>query len=154
MKLNFRQRNQVVPFHLEGKNELLEEAVTIDGTYLFTGDDLLELKGTVRLRKVLTCDLCLEGFEREYVLDLDETVGPEERPGEGCRHNGSEFDLDELIHEEFILALPDTLRCSDSCKGLCGNCGGNLNLMECSCEKREVHPKFQMLEQLLHDMKE
>ena len=43
-------------------------------------------------------------------------------------------DLTNALREAIILDLPAYPRCSESCKGLCGACGTNLNDSECSCD--------------------
>ena len=142
-----------MPFHLEGFVEALGEKVEINGTYLFSDNDVLELQGSIRFQKEMTCDLCLEPFVRDFDLKLDEEVVPEGGPADHPKHNGSEFLFDELVYEEYILDCPDKIKCSEGCKGLCYKCGGNLNENACECSKKDVNPKFQMLEQLLNEDK-
>lgn len=153
MKLVFKQRNQLVPFHLEGFIEALGEKVEINGTYLFSVNDVLELKGSIRFHKEMSCDLCLEPFIRDFNLEFDEDVHPEGGSADHLKHNGSEFVFDELVYEEYIVNCPDKIKCSEDCRGLCYKCGANLNLNACKCSRRDVNPRFQMLEQLLNEDK-
>ena len=60
------------------------------------------------------------------------------------------LDLDELINEEIQLFLPAKMLCKDDCKGLCQNCGKNLNYEKCECVK-EVDPRLAALADLLID---
>ena len=39
--------------------------------------------------------------------------------------------------------------CSEECKGLCPICGQNLNDGECSCDKEQTDPRFDILDNLL-----
>jgi uncharacterized protein len=43
-------------------------------------------------------------------------------------------DLTEDMREAIILAFPSYPVCSDDCKGLCQQCGANMNNVECSCK--------------------
>ena len=43
------------------------------------------------------------------------------------------IDLGELMHEQFVLALPMKPLCAEACKGLCVHCGTNLNKGTCDC---------------------
>jgi len=45
------------------------------------------------------------------------------------------IELDEDIRQEVILDYPMKTLCKIDCKGLCPNCGQNLNAGECECEK-------------------
>jgi uncharacterized metal-binding protein YceD (DUF177 family) len=49
--------------------------------------------------------------------------------------DGHTVDLRPLVRELLILQLPMKTLCSESCKGLCLTCGGNVNDGKCSCPK-------------------
>lgn len=59
------------------------------------------------------------------------------------------LDLDELVTTDIILSLPSKYLCKGDCQGLCQKCGHNLNLGECTCDKREIDPRLEALKQLL-----
>ena len=61
---------------------------------------------------------------------------------------GNEIDLDELLSTCFILDMETKFLCREDCKGLCPECGKNLNLGPCGCRK-QTDPRFAVLEQLL-----
>jgi len=80
---------------------------------------------TLNTSLLLSCSRCLEEMvssfnrhvELNYAADkLDPTI-----------------DLDPDIREEIILSYPVKPLCKDGCKGLCPECGGNLNEGGCSC---------------------
>ena len=90
------------------------------------GDEVL-VKVTVQARYAFSCGRCLEPFEQErtdqfdLVFDIDPTT---------------EFiDFNEDIREEIIIVLANVIDCREECKGLCSNCGVNLNKETCKCEK-------------------
>ena len=62
--------------------------------------------------------------------------------------NGQHIDLRPALQEELVLALPMQPLCKDSCKGLCSECGANLNAGECGCAKQKINPKFAALKNL------
>ncbi len=49
--------------------------------------------------------------------------------------SGDVLAVDEDIRQEMILDSPMKVMCKPDCKGLCPNCGQNLNVAECECEK-------------------
>lgn len=61
------------------------------------------------------------------------------------------LDLYEVCFGEILLALPMKHLCSDDCKGICPNCGKNLNDGECGCVTKSVDPRLEALLQLLED---
>src|SRR5678815_5238296 len=52
--------------------------------------------------------------------------------------DGKTIDLDPLVREQVLLALPMHAVCRDDCKGLCGTCGQNLNEGQCDCAPGQV----------------
>lgn len=59
------------------------------------------------------------------------------------------LNLDELVKADILLELPGKWLCSEECKGLCEKCGANLNLGDCSCDKRQIDPRLEVLKQLI-----
>ena len=61
---------------------------------------------------------------------------------------GVEINFAALLWEEFILALPEKVLCAANCKGLCRNCGQNLNNGVCSCKSDDLDPRLEKLRAL------
>lgn len=49
-------------------------------------------------------------------------------------YDGEVIDLEPLVREQFVLAVPFSPLCSEGCLGLCAQCGTNRNLSACTCE--------------------
>jgi uncharacterized protein len=49
-------------------------------------------------------------------------------------YDGEVIDLEPLVREQFVLAVPYSPLCSEDCRGLCPQCGTNRNLSSCTCE--------------------
>ncbi|MGL5514994.1 MAG: YceD family protein, partial [Sporomusa sp.] len=63
--------------------------------------------------------------------------------------DGDEIDIIDLIRENILLAAPIKPVCSQSCRGLCPECGINLNIHTCSCISTKIDPRLAVLEKLL-----
>lgn len=48
------------------------------------------------------------------------------------------LDLAGLTREAVVLSMPGRMLCTEGCKGLCPQCGGNLNEGACSCTPLEL----------------
>ncbi|MFO7937414.1 MAG: DUF177 domain-containing protein [Kiritimatiellia bacterium] len=57
-------------------------------------------------------------------------------------------DLTDAIREAIILNLPAYPRCSETCKGLCGVCGVNLNESSCNCNAESGDMRWSALDAL------
>jgi uncharacterized protein len=59
-------------------------------------------------------------------------------------HNG--LLLEDVVREQVLLSLPDRSLCRDDCKGICAQCGGNLNETACNCVETEVDTRWAALQ--------
>lgn len=101
----------------------------------------------------LTCDRCAQPFTRKKAVTIDTLVAAALEDGENSDIvllDGNMLDLDEVVTTAFILDMDTKNLCSEDCKGLCPQCGANLNEGPCHC-KPEVDPRLAALTQLLKD---
>jgi uncharacterized protein len=126
-----------------------------------TGGDVL-VSSDLAIRLGCECALCLTGFEMEVPVRFSLTykpkpVRPVDMPEdlelthedlEECYYEGDSIDLEEVLREQIILALPMYPRCSETCRGLCPVCGVNKNQQSCSCERDEADPRWAKLRTL------
>ena len=63
-------------------------------------------------------------------------------------YHGKAIDLDPILREQVLLALPMHAVCREDCRGLCGMCGQNLNEAACGCENRRVDPRLAALKDI------
>ena len=125
--------------------------------------DAYRVTGRVQTRLQLECGRCLEAFEipvdspfeLRYVPHSENT-GDEEREVEEddlttAFYKDEALDLGELMHEQFVLALPMKPLCADACKGLCPHCGTNLNKSSCDCAPTWEDPRLAALKGLLNN---
>jgi len=58
------------------------------------------------------------------------------------------MDLGDRIRDAVILELPVRIYCTTDCKGLCPQCGQDLNQEACSCAEKEVDPRWEGLKKI------
>jgi uncharacterized protein len=63
-------------------------------------------------------------------------------------YQGKTIDLDPIVREQVLLALPMQVVCREDCRGLCGMCGQNLNETTCDCESKRVDPRLAVLKDI------
>jgi uncharacterized protein len=56
--------------------------------------------------------------------------------------DGKKIDLDPIVREQVLLALPMSAVCREDCEGLCAQCGQNLNEKQCGCEQKVIDPRL------------
>lgn len=98
------------------------------------------------------CSRCLTEFPSEIGVELCELFagpGHEPQPEEDAYEvKGTEVDLEPMLRDALVLALPLNPVCSLDCKGYCAGCGQNLNEGECTCSSDDVDPRWAGLEDL------
>jgi len=83
-----------------------------------------------------------EGLEADEE-DVDEGDG-EDTYG----YEGEEIDVEPLLRERFLLAVPYAPLCKADCLGLCSKCGANRNDSECGCDRKVVDPRLASLKDI------
>jgi len=97
--------------------------------------------------KVTLEDAGLEGEAAEDPKSQKRDSGGSFAMGDADREyfDGRTIDLDPIVREQVLLALPVSVVCKDDCKGLCPRCGQDLNEAECGCERKVVDPRLAVL---------
>lgn len=88
-----------------------------------------------------------EGHAGDRSADKDANKGPvggsfAPRDAEEETYTGKVIDLDPIVREQILLALPGYPVCTESCKGLCPVCGANLNDRACGCDRHVPDPRW------------
>ncbi len=79
--------------------------------------------------------------------ESDEGVELDEEDLDLFPYDGEAIDLEPLVREQVILAVPYAPLCKEDCAGLCPQCGADRNAGPCGCEK-PVDPRFAALKGL------
>jgi len=153
------------PFDVKFARQAIEldvEGVRLVGTVDARGElsrriAQTDVRGHVDATAVMDCVRCLQPVKRPVSVDFDVSyVDPEHFAADKAKEvaagdletdvlEGDSIDLREVVREQILLDLPVQIFCSEDCKGLCPKCGGNLNLVTCSCHDDEVDPRWAAL---------
>jgi len=166
-----RQGGKFAHSYEPGELDLNEERITIAEPPQVSGriqqsDAKVTVSGKVEAKLQLECDRCLKAvsvptsteFKVEYItpevyqagqaaelLDEDLTLSI---------FDGAVIDVDDLVREQLLLALPAQMLCQDECKGLCPICGGDKNLKNCNCQEAEIDPRWAGLREIVKQERE
>jgi uncharacterized protein len=150
-----------------GQLALTDERVQLSQPLVVTGrvrrsQKTVEVDGQFKTTAQVECDRCLKPvdvpvsaeFSLEYVTPEAyaecSAAELEERDMSLSIFDGESIDVDELVGEQLLLALPSRILCSEDCKGLCPQCGTDRNVKECRCEAAEVDPRWGALKELVN----
>lgn len=119
-----------------------------DGTHAFAA-------GTFRGEVTVACSRCInpvtlkldeklrvtflprhevaEDDDDEPADDTEESAPVADEDLDVFPFDGERVDLEPLLREQFVLAVPFAPLCAETCKGLCPQCGVDRNTTSCSC---------------------
>ena len=137
---------QIGPLKAAGKVELVSGSI---------GE--IRVKGHLSVTMEADCDRCLEparmtvdsDFELFYTPvtegPINEEVAIDESEAEIGFYEGDGIDLNDVLREYVLLALPMQRVCRQDCKGMCPVCGQNRNLKECGCHAVQLDDRWEAL---------
>ncbi|WP_376792441.1 DUF177 domain-containing protein [Thermoflexus sp.] len=116
---------------------------------LVRSDRRLLASGTISTQVHTQCARCLEPVAFPMTFEFEEAffLSPVDIPGEtfyAVTDDGYLF-LTAPLREHVLLNIPLRVLCRPDCRGLCPECGQNLNEGECGCV-REPDPRWAALE--------
>jgi uncharacterized protein len=125
---------QRTPLEAKGEAELLENT-----------EGEVRIQGRYTVEMEAECDRCLvrARFPLDARFDLfyrpasdiarEEEVEIDEGEAEIGFYEDGGIELEDIIREQVMLALPMQRVCSEACQGICPVCGGNRNETVCQC---------------------
>ena len=133
--------------------------VDVDCLITKTSDNVF-ITGSFSALIDICCSRCLEDTKISIGSDFAYTLIPaktetredlELRPEEleVSYYQGDFFDLKPIICEQIILQIPIKVLCSEECKGLCQQCGVNLNTSSCNCHSNSVDSRMAVLKNFI-----
>ncbi len=149
------EAQQKGPLRASGRAEVVEEH---HGKHEIIKD--IRLRGKLAGQLELQCARCLESvredIEREFELlyrPLGADAGRDElsvtdAEAEIGYYQGEGLMLEDVLREQVLLALPLKVTCREDCKGLCPQCGKNLNQEQCSCSIEVEDPRWAALKEV------
>jgi uncharacterized protein len=120
----------------------------------------IRLVGNLRVTLDAPCDRCLESvslpiqspFDLVYIPASEASdAGEDEIDEAGLEvgyYEGNGLQLNDVLREVVLLALPMQLVCNENCKGICPVCGQNRNQRECACQSAAGDDRWSKLKDL------
>jgi uncharacterized protein len=135
------------------------EPAEVSGRLRRDGKDV-ELQGELRTKLETVCSRCLRPVELPIRSEFRERFVPAVEWRDQEQHelleeelnlsvfDGEAIELDDVVREEILLAMPAHILCREDCQGLCPICGIDKNQGDCQCEVEEIDSRWQGLENL------
>ena len=123
---------------LEGTDIALREPVVVRGRLQLVGDGRFYWQGRADAVIQSECRRCLTPVAPPLSLEIgalfaQDPEALEDPDAYPVAPEATEVDVTPAIREELVLAVPRYAVCRDDCKGLCPQCGKDLNAGPCGC---------------------
>ena len=123
--------------------------------------DLITVRGRIVGSLKRPCDRCLEPADvsldtlLHVVIRVRSVATSTEEGDDGefiitVADDDSEVDLTDLIRDRLVVDFPLVVHCDEDCKGLCPQCGANLNIAPCTCAI-SVDPRWEALKSIRNE---
>ena len=146
---------QGTPLKTAGRADVVEEH---HGKHEVIQD--IRLRGRLSAGLELSCARCLEPVPQQVERSFDLLYRPlgtdagrdelsvTDAEAEIGYYQGGGILLEDVLREQVLLALPLKITCRQDCKGLCPQCGKNLNQDACSCVIPVEDPRWAALKDI------
>ena len=127
------------------------QPVEVSGNVVNIGGSL-ELSANVRTVLRCVCNRCCVEFCEDFECSFEEVLKKEDKFAsetedlDAVYFQGNQVELDEIVLNNIIVAMPIKMLCKEDCRGLCPVCGKNLNDGDCGCDTRTSDPRFDVLD--------
>lgn len=114
----------------------------------------ISVNGFIVFNIISSCSRCLDSVSQRLKTDINLLLSPKEvlKENDGDvdhdTYEGDSIDLSDYFREQIAISLPTSLYCKDDCKGLCLNCGINLNIDQCNCKLKWADTRFAVLKDI------
>ncbi len=140
---------QIEPIEVRATAELIEGQIRVSGS--------------MHTRLELVCARCLDEVTEEVSREFDLYYRPAKENQRGIEKRLKDDDteigffegegifLTDILAEQVLLALPVKVICRSDCRGLCPQCGVNLNSEDCRCEAKSSDTRLAPLARIKQD---
>lgn len=133
-----------------------------------TGTEIM-IRGELQTEVSLECSRCLQAFRRAMDIPVNVVYHPVEEVTAEIKspthalntdemdmgfYRDGEIDLQELLREQIMLDTQMKPLCDEACRGICPQCGTDLNKGDCSCSKDRIDPRLEGLKKFFEKRKE
>ena len=137
----------------------LMEPAEVRGRIKRSGEEV-ELRGELHAKIESLCSRCLQPVELPIHAEFAERFVPavswrgeeqhelQEEDLNLAVFDGAAIELNDLVREEILLAMPGQILCGEDCKGLCPACGIDRNAGSCQCEDSGGDSRWEKLRNL------
>jgi uncharacterized protein len=137
-------------FMMSHETIIIKDGIHVLMNVTMASQKRLILDGVISTVLELSCDRCNKDIDYKMTIDFSKEINKNEANEAELDEEDiyesifeSKFiDLEKFVLEEIYLNYPMKVLCSSGCKGICKQCGANLNDTSCGCEDDNIDPRL------------
>lgn len=148
------------PLIIEGNVGVHEKDIYLTGNgQLLRTDKGIWISAKIQTEIEIDCGRCLNSFSRQINVDVEEEVLPADSLNNRISHfehkeeyletslidSNNILDMSDMVIQYIDINMPMNRNCDVQCKGLCTECGTNLNFNKCNCERNSINNEWNFL---------
>lgn len=151
-KIEVRGEVNIGDIEFRGECYSFSEPLTVSGTMANNGKSLV-LSADVSGEMGTQCARCLKDIKAAVEFSVEEhfvqssSGVPED--DETIVFEGHIVEIDTAVRDNLIMNIGGRYLCDEDCKGLCPQCGADLNDGECDCSREYIDPRWSGLADLM-----
>lgn len=139
----------------------IKEQTPVNLSFTNIGKGKVRIVGDAMITFVMNCDRCLKLVEQPLTLQFDrEVFAPDmtESIPDGTDDqdimDGCQLNVEDLLYSEIVMNWPMKVLCKPDCKGICRQCGKDLNTGTCDCDTFVPDPRMAVIKDIFNGNKE
>lgn len=156
---------QSIPIEMEqfscknGEYEIVSKT-PVSFTFSNLGVGKARVQGQAEVTLRMSCDRCLKPVDVVIPLDFEQEVfspdvaEPESEEDDTPFMEDYQLNVEELVNTEITVNLPMKVLCKADCKGICRQCGKDLNTGSCECDTFVPDPRMAAIKDIFYGNKE
>jgi uncharacterized protein len=154
----FQLNNVLDHITISGQDYPVRQIGSMDVRLKNKGNSVIVISYSGDSAVTIPCARCLEPVEYpvkfEGTREIDMKIPDDERDDESFFVIEKEIYPDLLFMDEIMQQWPIRVLCKPDCKGICSQCGANLNETVCNCEKEVTDPRMAAIRDIFSQYKE
>ena len=142
-----------------GKYEIVSKS-PVSFTFSNLGVGKVRVQGNAEVTLRMNCDRCLKPVDEILHLDFEQEVfspevaRPDSMDDDQPYMEDYQLNVEELVNTEITVNLPMKVLCKADCKGICRQCGKDLNMGSCECDAFVPDPRMEAIKDIFYGNKE
>lgn len=142
-----------------GKYEIVSKS-PVSFTFSNLGVGKVRVQGKAEVTLRMNCDRCLRPVDEILHLDFEQEVfspevaRPDSMDDDQPYMEDYQLNVEELVNTEITVNLPMKVLCKADCKGICRQCGKDLNMGSCECDAFVLDPRMAAIKDIFYGNKE